>query len=211
MTVSVQPLARGGESCAIHALMGRLLWRQVRVKDDRVAKSKSITTVEPEADEPVVAETDELPPESLEPSEAAPGVVRKPLGAKEVIPFKWKLVGRGGDLVVTLFKSVEREDVEAQFERLSREGYYADLQILDINAKVEQPKPTKSVARANKARGAEKSAKAAKEKSAAGKGKDKAARSRGPIRIPALKSTSKKKASPVKAARSARKTSRKKK
>ena len=55
----------------------------------------------------------------------------------------WKLVGGASGYLVTLFKSAEREDVEAQFQRLTREGYYKDLQILDINAVIKQPPPPK--------------------------------------------------------------------
>lgn len=68
---------------------------------------------------------------------------KKPLGAKEVIPFKWKLIGISGGMALTLFKSVEREDVDAQYERVRKEGHYADLRILDIDAKVAHPNPPK--------------------------------------------------------------------
>lgn len=75
------------------------------------------------------------------PASTAP---KKPLGAKEVIPFEWKLVGHTGGMAVTLFKAVDRQDVEVQYERILRDGYYKDLKILDINAKVPQPKKPKS-------------------------------------------------------------------
>lgn len=70
--------------------------------------------------------------------------VKKPLGAKEIIPFAWKLVGVGHGYALTLFKSIEREDAEAQSERVRRDGYYTDLRILDIDAKVKQPKGAKA-------------------------------------------------------------------
>jgi hypothetical protein len=68
---------------------------------------------------------------------------KKPLGTKEVIPFEWKLVGYTGGTAVTLFKAVDRQDVEVQYERILKDGYYKDLKILDINAKVVQPKKPK--------------------------------------------------------------------
>lgn len=69
---------------------------------------------------------------------------KKPLGTKEVIPFEWKLVGYTGGTAVTLFKAVDRQDVEVQYERILKDGYYKDLKILDINAKVIQPKKPKA-------------------------------------------------------------------
>lgn len=64
---------------------------------------------------------------------------RRPPGAKEVIPFEWKLIGEANGLALTLFKAIEREDVEAQQERVSREGYYRNLRILGNTEKVKQP------------------------------------------------------------------------
>jgi hypothetical protein len=58
---------------------------------------------------------------------------------KEPIIFKWKLIGTSNNMTLTLFKAVEREDVDAQYERTQREGYYTDLKILDADAKVDQP------------------------------------------------------------------------
>ena len=46
------------------------------------------------------------------------------MGVKEIIPFSWKVIGRSGDAILTLFKSIERKDSEAQHERLIAEGYY---------------------------------------------------------------------------------------
>lgn len=73
---------------------------------------------------------------------------RKSLGVKEPIVFKWKVIGRSGSTFVTLFKSVEREEVEAQLERLTRDGYYTNLQILEASAKVEQPPQPKEAKKA---------------------------------------------------------------
>ena len=47
-------------------------------------------------------------------------------------------MGRSGDMFLTLFKAVEREEVEAQLERMSKETYYRDLQILDADTVVPQ-------------------------------------------------------------------------
>ena len=76
----------------------------------------------------------------------APAPGKKSLGPKEPPPFVWKLVGRSGHNILTLFKAAEREDADAQLARLSREGYYKDLNILDINAAVKQPKQPKQPA-----------------------------------------------------------------
>ena len=73
---------------------------------------------------------------------------KRALGTKEPIIFKWKLIGTSNNMTLTLFKSVEREDVEAQFERTQKEGYYTDLKILDVDAKVDHPVQPKG---ANKA------------------------------------------------------------
>jgi len=73
------------------------------------------------------------------PAAHGPVAGKRALGVKEPIIFKWKLIGTSHNATLTLFKSVEREDVDAQFERTQREGYYTDLKILDADAKVEQP------------------------------------------------------------------------
>ena len=69
-----------------------------------------------------------------------------PLGAKEVLPVEWKLLARSSGLVLTLFKAIEREDVEAQLERVRREGYYTNLRIVGADEKVKQAKNAKAVA-----------------------------------------------------------------
>jgi len=83
------------------------------------------------------AELVELP--SAAPAAHGPVAGKRALGVKEPIIFKWKLIGTSNGMALTLFKAVEREDVDAQFERIQREGYYTDLKILDAEAKVEQP------------------------------------------------------------------------
>lgn len=47
-------------------------------------------------------------------------------------------MGRSGDMYLTLFKAVEREEVEAQLERLGKDSYYRDLRILDADTVVPQ-------------------------------------------------------------------------
>jgi len=69
---------------------------------------------------------------------------RKALGTKEIIPFRWKVVGFTDDLVVTLFKSTEQEDAQAQLERLRQDGYYTNLQIVTIDTKIDAPKSSSS-------------------------------------------------------------------
>ena len=115
---------------------------------------------------------------------------RKSLGVKEPIIFNWKIVGRSGHMNVTLFKSVEREEVEAQLERLTRDGYYTHLQILEAKAKVEQPPQPKE-------------AKKAKVRVAPAKAPERVAAKSTPLRIPGRPGESKK----VKSAKPAAKSS----
>ncbi|MCH8966456.1 MAG: hypothetical protein IID43_02165 [Planctomycetes bacterium] len=75
-----------------------------------------------------------------------PPVVKRPVGAKEIIPFEWKLLARSSGLVLTLFKAIEREDVEAQLERVRHDGYYTNLRIVGADEKVKQAKNAKAVA-----------------------------------------------------------------
>jgi len=98
-----------------------------------------------QGDEPIA---EEVPPgdidlvlETSDVSVKAP--VRRQLGVKEPIVFKWKLVGTSGDVILTLFKAVEREEVEAQLDRVRKDGYYTDLRILENDVKIVQPKPQK--------------------------------------------------------------------
>ncbi|MBI1826960.1 MAG: hypothetical protein HY287_08370 [Planctomycetes bacterium] len=71
--------------------------------------------------------------------DGGPAAAKRSIGPKEPIPFKWKIVGTADRYVLTLFKSVEREDADAQLERLSKEGYYTGLRVTDIHEKIEQP------------------------------------------------------------------------
>ena len=107
---------------------------------------------------------------------STPPPAKKPLGAKEVIPFAWKLVGESQGMILTLFKAIERAEVEAQLQRVAKEGYYINLRILEADAKIVQPKPpqakkpAKITKKAVKKTRKKKAAKAAKVKEkAAGK------------------------------------------
>lgn len=111
-----------------------------------VAKKKA--EIEKPDEDLIVEEDIEVIPDV--PVAAAPGAApaRKALGVKEVIPFRWKLIGKSSGFTITLFKAVEREDVEAQLERLQKEGYYTELQIVDNNMKIEQTKAARAAIKA---------------------------------------------------------------
>jgi hypothetical protein len=80
---------------------------------------------------------------------AAPApAVRKAIGVKEVPAFVWKLIGTADGYALTLFKSVEREDCDAQLIRVRRDGYYKDLRVVDIDMKIVQPKRPKPAKKA---------------------------------------------------------------
>jgi transposase InsO family protein len=108
-----------------------------------VSAAKKATTSKTEEPETSGAELDKA--DDVAGDEAAPAkeaaAPRKSLGPKEPPAFLWKLIGHSGGMAVTLFKAAEREDIEAQFERLRREGYYTDLRIVDINEKIVHPNP----------------------------------------------------------------------
>lgn len=71
---------------------------------------------------------------------ATPGpAAKKAPAAKEIPPFQWKLVGYSRGIPLTLLKSVERSDIEAQLERYRAEGYYTELTIHPIDAKIPIP------------------------------------------------------------------------
>ncbi len=73
----------------------------------------------------------------------APAPRRGP-NVKEVIPFAWKLLGVARGAILTLFKSVEREETEAQMERVLRDGYYTNLRIVENDYKIKQNSAVKS-------------------------------------------------------------------
>ena len=108
-----------------------------------VSKDKPAKTPESAAAETadVVKDTKGTPDSNKGTKSATPAPVpKKPIGVKEVPAFEWKLVGLSCGVRVTLFKAVERPDVEAQLGRLRKDGYYKELEILDNDAKVTQPK-----------------------------------------------------------------------
>lgn len=151
-------------------------------KEEAVAPPEEIE-LEAEVDVEAVEEVAVDPVVGV-PASAPGGPVpgRKSLGVKEPIVFMWKVVGRSANMTVTLFKSVEREESEAQLERLTRDGYYSHLQLLEATAKVEQPPQPKESKDSKKAKAKEKevAAKVAAAKAAA----DRPAPKSTPIRIP---------------------------
>lgn len=68
---------------------------------------------------------------------------RRAPGTKEIIPFRWKLLGESHGAILTLFKSVERSETEAQYDRAHEEGYYSKLRIVDNDEKTVQPPSAK--------------------------------------------------------------------
>lgn len=157
-------------------------------------------------DDAAVAEG--VPEKKAETSQPA----RKPLGAKEVIPFAWKLVGTAHHATVTLFKSVEKADVEAQYERVRKEGYYTDLRILDIDTKVVQPKPARKSRSTSATKAASKSSAAGSTKrKTAPKKKKKETASKKKNKKAAKKSAAPKKQATSKTSRATKKSTKKKK
>ncbi len=94
-------------------------------------------------------------------SSTATAPARRPLGAKEIIPFAWKLVGTCQNTVLTLFKTVDRVEAEGQLARVQDDCYYTDLRVLENDTKVVQPKGAKAAKVAPRA--AEQAAKKKKE------------------------------------------------
>lgn len=125
-----------------------------------MAKASRKEQVE-EQPEVEVEEVEAVEPEvEVEPAEGRPSPRRAP-GQKEVIPFAFKVCGYSFDgHTLTLFKSVERTDCEAQLARLQAEGYYENLGVYGINDPVpESPAARKlRAAAAKKAKQAEKAA-----------------------------------------------------
>jgi len=83
------------------------------------------------------AELVELP--SAAPAAHGPVAGKRALGVKEPIIFKWKLIGTSNGMALTLFKAVEREDVDAQFERIQREAINRNLRIPTPKRRADQP------------------------------------------------------------------------
>jgi len=110
---------------------------------------------------------------------AAPA--RRPLGTKEVIPFAWKVIGLSGEMVLTLFKSIEKEDSEAHLARLEKDGAYKNLRLVEADFKIVQPKSVRAVLAANE--------KKAKTIAAPKKSKKKARETAPTIKLAKLKTT----------------------
>lgn len=106
------------------------------VKDEDV-KGKSADT-ETEVESPKDAATDKSTKDNATENTAPAG--KKSLGQKEIIPFEWKLIGESAGCFLTLFKAIELEEVEAQMERVRKEGYYKNLKILANTDKIVQSK-----------------------------------------------------------------------
>lgn len=79
------------------------------------------------------------------PAAKAPlAVPQRSSSAKEVIPFEWKLIGESQGFALILFKAIERDEVEAQLERVQRDGYYGNLRIIGNTEQVKQPASAKA-------------------------------------------------------------------
>ena len=165
-----------------------------------MVESKDITAEEPK-ELPVAEETTkvvtELADTSETPAAAAPvSTGRGAPGTKEVVPFRWKLVGESSGVVLTLFKGTQREEVDAQHDRVRREGYYTNLRVLDVNEKVAAPpvektpkalpKTAKTPAPRKPAKAVQAPAKAPKSESA-GKAEREAAKSPAPPKAVKIK------------------------
>jgi hypothetical protein len=134
---------------------------------------------------------------------AASPPARKPGAAKEVPAFRWKLVGYSHGIPLTLLKCVERNDIEAQLERYQAEGYYSELTIHPIEAKIPIPKELKdwiSDREAAAAKSAGKAAAARKESAAKAKAARKPAAAKKPVRPSKVTASKKKAKAPSKAA-----------
>ena len=131
---------------------------------------------------------------------------RKPPGSKDVPAFEWKLMGESHGVELTLFKAVERAEVEAQLERVRRESYYRNLRILDAKEKVAQPAGAKARTMGIKDAPAKTTSKARPSASRAKKAKS-ATKSRSVVKVSSPTKTAKpaKRAKATKAGKSARK------
>lgn len=125
-------------------------------------------------------------------------VARKGPGTKEVIPFSWRLVGESDGFILTLFKSVDRDEAEAQLKRARADGYYVNLRVVDINEKIRQPASAKAAV------GAKTTAKSGKPKTTAKVAKAKKAPTKAVTKAAASSKSAKsvKSAKPAKSAKS---------
>lgn len=124
------------------------------VKDD----AEVVEAVEVEPEDETAGKNIEVPAPSGAPAASVP---RRAPGQKEVIPLVWKVCGYSFDgVTLTLFKSVERADAEAQLARLQEEGYYTGLAIY----KIDEPVPRAPQAKKFEAERAKKAKHAASDK-----------------------------------------------
>ena len=127
-------------------------------------------------------------------------VARKGPGTKEVTPFSWRLIGESDGFILTLFKSVDRDEAEAQLKRAHADGYYTNLRIVDINENIRQPASAKAAV------GAKTTAKSGKPKTTAKGVKAKKTPTKAVAKSAASSKSAKsiKSAKPIKPAKSAR-------
>ncbi|UCC31042.1 MAG: hypothetical protein JSU86_01950 [Phycisphaerales bacterium] len=125
-------------------------------------------------------------------------VARKGPGTKEVIPFSWRLVGESDGFILTLFKSVDRDEAEAQLKRARADGYYVNLRVVDINEKIRQPASAKAAV------GAKTTAKSGKPKTTAKVAKAKKAPTKAVTKAVTKAAASSKSAKSVKSAKPAK-------
>lgn len=104
---------------------------------------------------------------------SAPVAPRRGPNVKEVIPFAWKLLGVSRGAVLTLFKSVEREETEAQMERVLRDGYYTNLRIVENDYRIKQNSAVKTELKKVKAEQGKRAVKWGSDSKASKKSKDK--------------------------------------
>lgn len=136
------------------------------------------------------------PSDGQKPRPARAAVARKGPGTKDVIPFSWRLIGESDGFILTLFKSADRDEAEAQLKRARADGYYVNLRVVDINEKIRQPASAKAAA------GAKTTAKSGKPKTTAKVVKAKKA----PTKAVTKSAASLKSAKPVKSAKPAKRT-----
>ena len=127
--------------------------KNTSVEDPDARDSQEIPEEQEDSGNGTTNDTEVVEPEAAAPAKVVAAPTRKPLGAKEVIPFKWKLVGETDDAALTLFKSTDRPEIDAHLERVQKEGYYRNLRVVDVDTKIKQPKPPTLPKKASKRAG----------------------------------------------------------
>ncbi|MFQ5589820.1 MAG: hypothetical protein ACE5HE_01530 [Phycisphaerae bacterium] len=100
-----------------------------------------MTRTQKQVDEPREEDAEAVEGQSQEGAGDSQSTPKKSLSGKEIPRFEWKLLGESQDVIVTLFKAVDRTEVEAQLERVRKEGYYSGLRIVEADMEIKQPKP----------------------------------------------------------------------